>query len=151
MRCVLQRVSSASVKVNGEEISSVGKGLLLLLGVGKEDGKEDAIKLAEKIVGLRIFTDSEGKFNLSLADVKGEVLVVSQFTLFANCRKGRRPGFDNSAPPALAEPLYEFFCDHIEKMGFPVGRGVFGAVMEVSLVNDGPVTIFIDTDEWKGN
>ena len=149
MRCVLQRVNSASVSVDGKEVSKISQGLLILLGVGKDDNKNDAEKLADKLIGLRIFSDSEGKFNLGLTDINGKMLVVSQFTLYGNCKKGRRPGFDKAAPPEIAESMYNYFCDYVVRQGIPVERGVFGAMMKVSLENDGPVTIIIDTDDWK--
>lgn len=147
MRAVIQRVSQASVKVEGKEVGSCGRGLLVLLGVGPDDTPQVAERLWSKIRKLRIFADEEGKFNRSLADINGEVLVVSQFTLYANCRKGNRPSFTQAGEPTLANALYEHFCDYAQAEGFHVGRGVFGANMQVSLVNDGPVTIMLDTDE----
>lgn len=149
MRALIQRVRHASVTVDGEVTGSCGKGLLVLLGVGHEDDEALAEKLWNKILGLRIFEDEAGKTNLSLADVGGEALVVSQFTLYANCRRGRRPSFTDAAAPAQANALYERFCELAEAdLGAEhVGRGVFGAMMEVSLVNDGPFTIWLDTNE----
>ena len=149
MRALIQRVRHASVTVDGEVTGSCGKGLLVLLGVGHEDDEALAEKLWNKILGLRIFEDEAGKTNLSLADVGGEALVVSQFTLYANCRRGRRPSFTDAAAPAQANALYERFCELAEAdLGAEhVGRGVFGAMMDVKLVNDGPFTIWLDTAE----
>ena len=149
MRALIQRVRHASVTVDGEVTGSCGKGLLVLLGVGHEDDEALAKKLWNKILGLRIFEDENGKTNLSLADVAGEALVVSQFTLYANCRRGRRPSFTDAAAPAQANAIYERFCELAEAdLGTEhVGRGIFGSMMEVSLVNDGPFTIVLDTDE----
>lgn len=147
MRAIVQRVAQASVEVEGTEVGFCGRGLLILLGVGPADTPEVAEKLWAKIRKLRIFADETGKFNLNLEQVEGEVLVVSQFTLYANCRKGNRPSFTEAAPPDLANKLYEHFCSCAESDDIRVGRGVFGANMRVSLVNDGPVTIALDTDE----
>ena len=147
MRACIQRVSQAAVTVNGELVSRIGKGFLVLLGVGAEDTKEEAIKLAEKIIGLRVFEDQAGKMNLSLQEVGGEILVVSQFTLFADCRKGRRPSFTGAAPPELAQQLYEFFVNYIAQKGILVRTGRFREHMLVELVNDGPVTIWLDSKE----
>lgn len=146
MKVVIQRVSEASVSIGGKVAGSIGKGLLLLLGVGAKDTKEIADKFLEKIIKLRIFEDAEGKTNRSLGDVGGELLVVSQFTLYADCRKGNRPSFTNSAAPAMAEELYEYFLSRCrEKLG-KVEQGQFGADMKVSLVNDGPFTIVLDDE-----
>ncbi|KSV59216.1 D-aminoacyl-tRNA deacylase [Acetivibrio ethanolgignens] len=146
MKIVIQRASEASVAIDGKVVGSIGKGLVLLLGVGSEDTRELADKFLEKIIKLRIFEDAEGKTNLSLADVEGELLVVSQFTLYADCKRGNRPSFINSAPPAMAEELYEYFLDRCkEKLG-AVEHGEFGADMKVSLVNDGPFTIVLDDE-----
>ena len=149
VRALIQRVTQANVSVSGESVGSCGRGLLVLLGVGHDDDETTATKLWNKISGLRIFEDEAGKTNLSLADVGGEALVVSQFTLYANCRRGRRPSFTDAAAPAQANALYERFCELAEAdLGAEhVGRGVFGAMMEVSLVNDGPFTIWLDTAE----
>lgn len=149
MRALIQRVTQANVSVSGESVGSCGRGLLVLLGVGHDDDEATATKLWNKISGLRIFEDENGKTNLSLADVAGEALVVSQFTLYANCRRGRRPSFTDAAGPELANNLYERFCELAETdLGSEhVGRGIFGAMMEVSLVNDGPFTIWLDTTE----
>ena len=149
VRALIQRVTQANVSVSGESVGSCGRGLLVLLGVGHDDDEATAAKLWNKISGLRIFEDENGKTNLSLADVAGEALVVSQFTLYANCRRGRRPSFTDAAGPELANNLYERFCELAEAdLGSEhVGRGIFGAMMEVSLVNDGPFTIWLDTNE----
>ena len=145
MRAVLQRVSRASVTVDGRVTGEVGRGVLVLLGVGPDDGAAQIQWLARKIAGLRIFEDAAGKMNLGLTDIGGGALVVSQFTLFGDTRKGRRPSFTGAAHPSLAEPLYEQFCEALAGEGVPVGRGVFGARMDVELVNDGPVTLILET------
>ena len=145
MRVVLQRVTGAAVAVDGAEVASIGLGYLLLVGVGREDAEADAEQLAAKIVGLRIFRDAEGKTNLDLAAVGGAALVVSQFTLFADTRKGRRPSFVYAAEPARAAELVEHVATTIEANGVEVGRGVFGAEMAVTLENDGPFTLVLDT------
>lgn len=147
MRAVIQRVASASVAIGGEEVSAIGRGLLILLGVTHEDREKECDYLAAKCAGLRIFRDSEDKMNLSVADVGGEVLVVSQFTLYADCRKGKRPAFVDAARPETAIPLYERFVEKLRETGLRVGTGCFGADMQVSLLNDGPVTILMDTEE----
>jgi D-tyrosyl-tRNA(Tyr) deacylase len=145
MRIVLQRVKSASVTVEGETVASIGGGLLLLVGVGREDGEAEAGWLAEKVASLRIFGDEQGKMNLSVRDVGGEVLAVSQFTLLADTRKGNRPSFIRAADPERAEPLFEYFCERLREAGVSsVKTGVFGAVMDVELVNAGPVTIVLE-------
>ncbi|QTA38744.1 D-tyrosyl-tRNA(Tyr) deacylase [Thermosipho ferrireducens] len=145
MRAVIQRVKKASVEIDGKVVGSINKGLVVLLGVGKDDTDSDMNYLAEKIVNLRIFDDSEGKMNLSLKDVGGEMLIVSQFTLYGDCRRGRRPSYSNSAPPDYAKKMYEMFIDKIRKMGLKVETGVFGEYMQVSLINDGPVTLLLDS------
>jgi D-tyrosyl-tRNA(Tyr) deacylase len=145
MRAVVQRVSSSDVAVDGRQIGAVGNGLLVLLGVGHDDTEKQAKWLAEKIVNLRIFEDQKGKMNRSLDDIGGSMLVVSQFTLLGDCRKGRRPSFIAAAPPRLAQMLYEQFVSYVKAMGTVVATGKFGAMMQVSLVNDGPVTLIIDT------
>ena len=145
MRAVVQRVSSARVEVDGEVTGSIGCGLLELLGVGQGDTEKQAAWLAEKIAGLRIFEDEAGKMNLSVEEVGGGVLVVSQFTLLADCRKGRRPSFTEAAPPEVAERLYQEFVRRVRECGVRVETGVFQAKMRVHLVNEGPVTIWLDT------
>ena len=149
MRALIQRVRHASVTVDGQVVGSCGKGLLILLGVGHDDDESVAAKLWNKARDLRIFDDEAGKTNLSLLDVGGEALVVSQFTLYANCRRGRRPSFAEAGKPTRAHELYEHFCGLAEEdLGEErVGRGVFGAMMDVELVNDGPFTIWLDTNE----
>ena len=144
MRALLQRVSKASVTVEGQTISTIGKGLLILLGVGHGDGEEQARFLSDKIASLRVFEDEQGKTNLSVQDVKGEALVVSQFTLYADTRKGRRPSFIDAALPALAEPLVDRFVELLREHGIPTQTGKFGAHMEVEIHNDGPVTIWLE-------
>jgi len=143
MRIVLQRVSQASVTVDGNIVGQIGRGVLLLVGVGKGDTEKDSVYLAEKIVNLRVFPDETGKMNLSLLDIGGSALVVSQFTLYGDCSKGRRPGFDGAAPPELARQLYEHFVGRIRAAGVKVETGVFQASMTVSLVNEGPVTFIL--------
>jgi D-tyrosyl-tRNA(Tyr) deacylase len=145
MRVVLQRVARASVSVDGEPVASIGPGYLALVGVGHGDDEADAHRLAEKVAALRVFPDEAGKMNLAVGDVGGEVLVVSQFTLYADVRKGRRPSWTEAADPAVADGLVAAFADALEHADVPVGRGVFGAHMQVELVNDGPVTILLDT------
>ncbi len=145
MRACIQRVSEARVTVGGECCGRIGRGLVVLLGVGQNDAEADVQLLADKIAGLRIFDDAAGKMNLALADVAGEVLVVSQFTLWADCRKGRRPSFTDAAPPERAEALYENFLARLKGLGLTVATGRFRQHMQVTLVNDGPVTIWLDT------
>jgi len=145
VRVVLQRVKNASVTVGGERVSEIGAGLLLLVGVAMGDREAEADWLAQKISGLRIFNDGEGKMNLSVRDVGGEVLAVSQFTLLADTRKGKRPSFVGAAAPEKAERLFDYFCERLrEADAHPVKTGVFGAMMDVALVNDGPVTIILE-------
>lgn len=146
MRALLQRVSEAYVRVEGEVVGACGPGYLILLGVAPDDDENTARWLWDKIKRLRVFSDDAGKMNRSLIDVGGEVLVVSQFTLYADARKGNRPSFTNAAPPSLGEELYRRFCE-LAEADVPCARGVFGADMQVSLVNDGPVTIWLDTTE----
>ena len=144
MRALVQRVSHGAVAVGGITIASIGMGLVVLVGSTHEDGESEALKLAQKIVHLRIFQDDAGKFNLSLLDVSGEILVVSQFTLYADTRKGRRPSFIDAARPDVAEPLIDFFAEQLRALGAAkVATGRFGAHMQVSLVNDGPVTFWL--------
>jgi len=145
MRAVLQRVTRARVMIAEEVAGEIARGWLVLLGVGPSDGRKDIDWLADKIVNLRAFADADGKMNLAVQDVGGAVLVVSQFTLYGDCLKGRRPGFTAAAPPDVAEPLYEQFVIALKSLGVPVATGRFGADMQVELVNDGPVTFVIDT------
>ena len=147
MRAVLTRVKSASVAIGGEVVGKIGQGFLILLGVGPEDNETHCRYLAEKALGLRIFEDENGKMNRSLEDVGGEVLVVSQFTLYGNCRKGRRPSFTEAAGPELGNALYEQFLKDCEALGFPPQHGQFGADMQVESINDGPVTLILDTQQ----
>lgn len=146
MRAVVTRVGSASVDISGVEHSSIGRGLMVLLGVHQDDTEADALKVADKICGLRIFEDDGGKMNLSPSDVEAELLIISQFTLFADCRS-RRPGFSKAARPDTAVPLYELLISQCRERGFKVKTGVFAAEMKVSSINDGPVTIILDTKE----
>jgi D-tyrosyl-tRNA(Tyr) deacylase len=145
MRAVVQRVKEAKVMVEGKTVGEIGHGLLVFLGVEQADEIEDAEYLVSKIINLRIFKDNEQKFNLSLVDVKGEMLVVSQFTLLGDCRKGRRPSFSDAAPPEKAQKLYEDFMKLVAKNNITVASGEFQAMMDVSLVNDGPVTMLLDS------
>jgi D-aminoacyl-tRNA deacylase len=149
MRACVQRVRRAAVSVGGEVCGSIGQGMLVLLGVGPADTETDAQWLAKKIAGLRIFEDSEGKMNLSLADIGGSMLVVSQFTLLGDCRRGRRPDFTAAAPSELAERLYEVFVHAAAQQGVPVATGRFHQHMEVELVNDGPVTLIVEIGDWR--
>ena len=146
MRAVIQRVSRAQVKVNGQITGQIGRGLLVLLGVGSADDEQAARHLAEKIANLRVFEDDEGKINRSLLETRRAVLAVSQFTLYGDCRKGRRPSFDRAARPEEARSLYEKFVEFLQEQGVRVEQGVFQAMMEVELVNDGPVTLLLDTE-----
>ncbi len=142
---MLQRVKSASVTVAGERVSGIGAGLLLLVGIAADDGEENADWLAEKIAGLRVFNDPDGRMNLGVRDVEGEVLAVSQFTLLADARKGKRPSFVRAAQPERAEPLFDYFCERLRAKGVrSVEKGRFGAMMDVALINDGPVTIVLE-------
>jgi len=138
-------VKQASVETAGEVVGRIGQGVLVLLGAGKDDTDQDVEYLVEKVLGLRIFEDASGKMNLSVTDIGEEILVVSQFTLYADCRKGRRPSFDKAAPPGLAEDLYESFVERLRDFGVPVQTGKFGAMMDVHLVNSGPVTLMLDS------
>jgi D-tyrosyl-tRNA(Tyr) deacylase len=147
MRAVIQRVSRAQVRVSGQIIGEIAKGLLVLLGVGKGDTKAEADSLLDKILNLRIFEDEQGKMNLSLLDVAGDLMVISQFTLYADCRKGRRPSFTNASPPEEASVLYEYFISRAKSHGMKVATGIFQALMEVELVNSGPVTILLDSSK----
>ncbi len=147
MRAVIQRVSQASVSVNGDPIAAIDRGLLVLLGVWQMDTPEDAVQLARKIVHLRIFDDDEGKLNRSLLETRGHMLVVSQFTLYADCRKGRRPSFIEAARPEVAKTLYEVFVAEVRHQGVAVQTGAFQTLMDVALVNQGPVTIIMDSQQ----
>ncbi len=146
MRAVLQVVTNADVKIDGRISGEIDRGLLVLLGVGKDDTDEQIKKLGDKIIKLRIFDDADGKTNLSIKDVGGDMLIVSQFTLYWNCKKGNRPSFDNAMPPDTANKMYLDFVDYIKAQGINVQMGEFGADMKVSLTNDGPVTVVLDTD-----
>jgi len=147
MKAVVTRVSRASVTIDGQINGQIGQGFLILLGIAPEDTPEKCRKLAEKVLGLRVFQDENDKMNRSLTDVGGSVLVVSQFTLYGNCRKGRRPSFVGAAGPELGNALYEKFLSYCEELGYPPQHGRFGADMQVESVNDGPVTILLDTDQ----
>jgi D-tyrosyl-tRNA(Tyr) deacylase len=147
MRAVVTRVRDASVSIDGQVVGAIDHGLLILLGVAPNDTEAQCKKLCDKVLGLRIFHDDEGKMNRSLAEVGGQVLVVSQFTLYGNCKKGRRPSFIGAADPSVAIPLYELFLAECARLGFPPQHGQFGADMQVASINDGPVTLIVDTDE----
>lgn len=150
MKAVIQRVKYAQVETEGEIVGKIGEGLMILVGVKEGDGKEDAEILARKTANLRIFTDGEDKMNLSVLDVGGEILAVSQFTLLADVKKGNRPSFINAAEPQQANELYEYYCEQLIENGVKkVEKGVFGAHMQVSLLNNGPVTILYDTEIWR--
>ena len=150
MKAVFQRVASAEVRSEGRTTGRIGPGAVILLGVGRTDTEAEAAKLADKIAKLRVFDDADGKMNLPISSVPGgKFVVVSQFTLFGNAGKGNRPSYIDAAPPELAEPLYEKFVASLWEMGFIVETGVFRTMMQVELVNDGPVTLLLDTDEWK--
>ena len=147
MRFLIQVVNQASVDIDGERVSSIGKGMLVLVGIGKEDDEAVADKMIAKLLKMRIFSDSNGKTNLSLADVEGELLLVSQFTLYADCRHGNRPSFTNSMGPQRAEELYNYVADSIRPQVKKLGLGVFGADMKVSLINNGPFTVILDSED----
>lgn len=147
MRAVVQRTTKASVTIDRQITATIGPGLVVLLGIQSQDGEKEVRWMADKIVHLRIFEDEEGKMNRSLIDIGGEMLIVSQFTLYGDCRKGRRPGYSSAAPPEIAEPLYHAFVAEVQAAGVRVGTGVFQASMQVELVNDGPVTLLIDSDK----
>lgn len=147
MRAVIQRVSRAQVRVEGQTVDEIGKGLLVLLGVGKGDSHKEADALLDKIINLRIFEDADGKMNLSLLDSSGELMVISQFTLYADCRKGRRPSFTEAGDPEVAKTLYDTFIARARSCGIKVSSGIFQALMEVELVNSGPVTILLDSSK----
>jgi D-aminoacyl-tRNA deacylase len=150
MKAVVQRVSKASVKVDNRIISKIENGMLILLGVKKGDAKKEAELLAKKIINLRIFSDAEDKMNLSLLDIKGQIIVVSQFTLYGNCKKGRRPSFIDAALPQTADSLYQYFVQCLKNYNVLVKTGQFQALMQVELINDGPVTLILDSDELQG-
>jgi D-tyrosyl-tRNA(Tyr) deacylase len=145
MRAVVQRVSSGSVEIDKKVVGQIKRGFVILLGIGKDDSHEDVRYLADKISILRVFEDVDSKMNLSIQDVNGEMLVISQFTLYADCRKGRRPSFTDAADPQMAVELYEAFVKHLKEAGFKVETGEFGAHMLVNIVNDGPVTLMLDS------
>ena len=147
MRALIQRVKRASVTINSEVTGKINEGLLIFLGVGEDDTEKQVQYLVEKCTGLRIFTDEQDKMNLSVKDIKGEILVVSQFTLYGDCKKGKRPSFVRAARPETAIPLYESFIAHCKNTGLNVQTGEFGADMQIELINDGPVTIWLDTEE----
>ncbi len=145
MRAVVQRVSSAEVRVNGQILGSIGQGLLVLLAVGEADQAQDAAYLAKKTLNLRVFEDGSGKMNRSVQDIRGGLLVISQFTLYGDCRKGNRPSFVDAAPPEKAEDLYTLYLEEVGKSGIEIASGKFQAMMDVSLVNQGPVTVLLDS------
>jgi len=147
MRSVVQRVKRAAVVVNGETVGRISAGLLILLAVGQEDGEDDLTWMVDKLVGLRIFEDEDGKMNRSVLDVSGEILMVSQFTLYGDCRSGKRPSFTTAAPPEQAKALYERAVESIRSRGMKVETGIFQAQMDVELINDGPVTLLIDSEK----
>ncbi|MGB3209419.1 MAG: D-aminoacyl-tRNA deacylase [Desulforhopalus sp.] len=147
MRAVVQRVIRASVNIEGDTHGTINQGIVVLLGIHGNDGITDLQWLAEKIINLRIFEDQQGKMNRSLADINGEMLIISQFTLYGDCRKGRRPGFSSAAPPEIAEPLYRQFIEEVKNRQLRVATGIFQATMEVELVNDGPVTLLLDSEK----
>lgn len=148
MRVLIQRVAHASVAIAGKPCGSIQQGFLLLVGIKQGDSEETALKLAKKVAELRVFEDAQGKMNLSLKEVNGAILSISQFTLYADCRRGRRPGFEQAEKPQPAKRLYEFFNEQLTSYGIHVETGVFGADMKVELCNDGPVTILLDSAEW---
>ena len=147
MRLVIQRVSEASVEIEGKINGEIKEGFMVLVGITNDDNKEVVEKMADKLIHLRIFEDENEKLNLSLMDVRGEILSISQFTLYANCKKGRRPSFLDAAKPDLSKPLYDYFNEYLTKKGVHVETGIFGAMMNVSLINDGPTTIILDSKE----
>ena len=151
MKAVIQRVTEAKVDVDGETIGAIDKGIVLFLGIHKDDGEKELEWLLNKSLSLRIFEDEQGKMNLSLQDIGGEMLIISQFTLYGDCRKGRRPGFSDAAPAQIAKPLYERFVEKAKGTGIVVGTGIFGADMKISLVNAGPVTMLLDTHHLQGD
>jgi D-tyrosyl-tRNA(Tyr) deacylase len=148
VRMVIQRVKEAKVTVNCSTTGSIRSGLLVLIGISRQDTQADANYMLDKLLGLRIFADESGKMNRNIEESGGALLLVSQFTLYGDCRKGRRPSFDQAAPPQQAQALYEYFVDSARRTAVPVETGVFQATMEVHLINDGPVTILLDSDDW---
>jgi len=150
MKAVLMRVRRASVTIDERETRSIGRGFLILLAVTHDDTEAQAVKLADKLCSLRLFEDADGKINLTLDEVGGEIMIVSQFTLYGNCRKGRRPSFAEAAPPELGEAMYERFLELCGELGYPPQHGRFGADMKVESLNDGPVTLLLDTDQLQG-
>ncbi len=147
MRAVVQRVTRAAIEIDGMNTATIGRGLVILVGIRGGDGAADLTWMADKIIHLRIFPDRDGKMNTSLADMGGEMLIISQFTLYGDCRKGRRPGFSTAAPAEIAEPLYNQFIEEVRRRGIPVATGTFQAEMAVDLINDGPVTILLDSEK----
>lgn len=147
MRAVIQRVKNASVDVNGIKKGTISTGIVTFLGIHRSDDRQEITWMADKIINLRIFPDPDGKMNISLADINAEMLIVSQFTLYGDCRKGRRPGYSGAAPPEIAEPIYNRFVDEVRKKGIIAATGKFQAMMDVTLVNDGPVTLLLDSDK----
>jgi len=147
VRAVIQRVAEAGVKVWGEQIAKIGRGLVVLVGIGKDDNDDDILWLANKIINLRIFEDEAGKFNYSILDIKGEILLVPQFTLYGDCRKGRRPSFDYAMPPDKAKEMFTRLFNYLQTQNLKVQKGIFGAKMDVELVNAGPVTIILDSKQ----
>ena len=145
MKAIIQRAGKASVTVNSQVVGEIGKGIVVLLGISSDDTEQNADKMAEKVTNLRIFDDAEGKMNLSCLDIKGDALVISQFTLYGDCRKGRRPSYDKAARPDKAEQLYNYFVNKLKEYSLKIETGVFGAMMSVSIVNEGPVTLIIET------
>jgi D-tyrosyl-tRNA(Tyr) deacylase len=144
MKAIIQRAGKASVTVNSQVVGEIGKGIVVLLGISSDDTEQNADKMAEKVTNLRIFDDAEGKMNLSCLDIKGDALVISQFTLYGDCRKGRRPSYDKAARPDKAEQLYNYFVNKLKEYSLKIETGVFGAMMSVSIVNEGPVTLIIE-------
>lgn len=147
MRAVIQRVKNASVDINGIKKGTISTGIVTFLGIHRSDDRQEITWMADKIINLRIFPDPDGKMNISLADINAEMLIVSQFTLYGDCRKGRRPGYSGAAPPEIAEPIYNRFVDEVRKKGIIAATGKFQAMMDVTLVNDGPVTLLLDSDK----
>ena len=147
MRAIIQRVKHASVDVNGIKTGTISKGIVTFLGIHRSDDRQEITWMADKIINLRIFPDPDGKMNISLADINAEMLIVSQFTLYGDCRKGRRPGYSGAAPPEIAEPIYNRFVDEVRNKGIKAATGRFQAMMDVTLVNDGPVTLLLDSEK----